>query len=118
MGLRASSNHRLEAIKVAAYYVSKCRAALVPHSKGSRGAVLRHATSEFLFREAKWRSRSIAVRNPTSKCHVILAQGEEVEEVNVNLSQGLPFIHPEDFDELDEYTECVDCHTGGVDIYE
>jgi nitrate/TMAO reductase-like tetraheme cytochrome c subunit len=51
-------------------------------------------------------------------CHVILAQGEEVEEVRVNLSQGLPFVHPEDFDELDEYTECVDCHTGGADVYE
>jgi hypothetical protein len=53
-----------------------------------------------------------------NSCHVILAQGEEVDEVRVNLKKGLPFIHPEDFSELDEYTECVDCHTGGADIYE
>ena len=53
-----------------------------------------------------------------SGCHVILAQGEEVEEINVNLKRGLTFVHPEDFSELDEYVECVDCHTGGADIYE
>jgi nitrate/TMAO reductase-like tetraheme cytochrome c subunit len=53
-----------------------------------------------------------------SKCHVILAQGEEVEEVSVNLREGLAFVHPEDYEELEEYTECVDCHTGGADVYE
>jgi len=53
-----------------------------------------------------------------NKCHLILAQGESIEHVNVDLEEGLPFIHPEDFDTIEEYTECHDCHTGGEDLYE
>ena len=51
-------------------------------------------------------------------CHLILAQGESTEQVNVDLEEGLPFIHPEDFDTIEEYTECHDCHTGGAELYE
>jgi hypothetical protein len=53
-----------------------------------------------------------------NKCHLILAQGESIEHVDVNHEEGLPFIHPEDFDTIEEYTECHDCHTGGADLYE
>jgi len=53
-----------------------------------------------------------------NKCHLILAQGERIEQFNVDLEEGLPFVHPEDFDTIEEYTECHDCHTGGADLYE
>ncbi len=52
------------------------------------------------------------------RCHVILAQGEEVESVAVHVGAGLAFWHPEDEDYLEEYTPCVDCHMGGADLYE
>jgi cytochrome c2 len=53
-----------------------------------------------------------------SKCHVILAQGESIDEVNVNFEEGLAFIHPDDLEPMDEFEECVECHTGGADLYE
>jgi hypothetical protein len=53
-----------------------------------------------------------------SKCHLILAQGQSIDQVNVNFETGLEFVHPEDYDTIDEYEECVDCHTGGADLYE
>jgi nitrate/TMAO reductase-like tetraheme cytochrome c subunit len=53
-----------------------------------------------------------------SECHLILAQGESIQQVNVNLETGLDFIHPDDYETMDEYEECTDCHTGGADVYE
>jgi len=53
-----------------------------------------------------------------SRCHLILAQGDSIDEVNVNLQTGLPFEHPEDGEDIEDYTECVDCHTGGAETYE
>jgi cytochrome c2 len=53
-----------------------------------------------------------------SRCHLILAQGDSIDEVNVNLQTGLPFEHPEDAEDIEEYTECVECHTGGAETYE
>ena len=53
-----------------------------------------------------------------NRCHLILAQGSSIDEVNVNFEEGLPFIHPDDDELLDEYTECSDCHTGGKDVYD
>jgi nitrate/TMAO reductase-like tetraheme cytochrome c subunit len=53
-----------------------------------------------------------------NKCHLILAQGETIDQVNVNIEEGLPFIHPEDFDTIEEFTLCSDCHTGGAAVYE
>jgi len=53
-----------------------------------------------------------------NRCHLILAQGDSIDEVNVNFDTGLPFVHPEDGEEIEEYTECVDCHTGGAATYE
>jgi cytochrome c2 len=53
-----------------------------------------------------------------NKCHLILAQGDDISRVNVNLETGLDFVHPEDYDTIDEYTDCTECHTGGADLYE
>jgi hypothetical protein len=53
-----------------------------------------------------------------SKCHLILAQGDRIDEVNVNFEKGLAFIHPEDGESIEEYVECIDCHTGGAALYE
>jgi hypothetical protein len=53
-----------------------------------------------------------------NKCHLILAQGESIAEVNVNFDEGLPFVHPEDGSTIEEYMNCVDCHTGGGGVYD
>jgi nitrate/TMAO reductase-like tetraheme cytochrome c subunit len=53
-----------------------------------------------------------------TKCHLILAQGETISQVNVNIEEGLPFVHPEDFDTIEEFTECSECHDGGAMLYE
>jgi nitrate/TMAO reductase-like tetraheme cytochrome c subunit len=53
-----------------------------------------------------------------TRCHLILAQGETIGNVDVNIETGLPFVHPEDGDVMEEYTQCNDCHTGGKDVYE
>ena len=51
-------------------------------------------------------------------CHLILAQGERINQVNVNIEEGLPFSHPEDGEDIEEYTDCTDCHDGGAAVYE
>jgi hypothetical protein len=53
-----------------------------------------------------------------NRCHLILAQGETIDQVNVNIDEGLLFEHPEDGEEINEYTECTECHTGGAEVYE
>jgi hypothetical protein len=53
-----------------------------------------------------------------NKCHLILAQGESVDEVSVDFHEGLAFVHPEDGSTIEEYMDCIDCHTGGGDVYE
>jgi hypothetical protein len=53
-----------------------------------------------------------------NKCHLILAQGESIAEVSVDFDEGLPFVHPEDGSTVEEFMSCVDCHTGGGDVYE
>jgi hypothetical protein len=53
-----------------------------------------------------------------NKCHLILAQGERIEQFNVDLEEGLPFVHPEDFDTIEASTECHESHTGGARPHE
>jgi nitrate/TMAO reductase-like tetraheme cytochrome c subunit len=53
-----------------------------------------------------------------NKCHLILAQGDQIDRVNVNLEEGLAFVHPEDFETIEEFTLCSECHTGGAEVYE
>jgi nitrate/TMAO reductase-like tetraheme cytochrome c subunit len=60
----------------------------------------------------------VAIFTDCTRCHLILAQGKTTETVNVNIETGLPFVHPEDGEEITEYTDCSSCHTGGKDIYE
>ncbi len=58
-----------------------------------------------------------AMSSDCAICHLVLAQGEATDQVSVNIEEGLPFIHPEDGYEFDEFTLCVDCHDGGGGIY-
>ena len=53
-----------------------------------------------------------------TRCHVILSQGSDGEKLSVDLKQGETFVHPEDDEEIDEYSACSDCHTGGAELYE
>jgi NapC/NirT cytochrome c family, N-terminal region len=54
-----------------------------------------------------------------NKCHLIIAQGQNIDEVKVDLTKGLDFQHPgDDGDTISDYTDCTECHTGGKDVYE
>jgi hypothetical protein len=53
-----------------------------------------------------------------NSCHLILAQGDVDVAERVDFIKGQPFIHPEDMEEMTEYTDCKECHTGGIDTYD
>ena len=54
-----------------------------------------------------------------NKCHLILAQGKNIEQVEaVNFTSGLPFFHPGDEEYVEEFSECVECHSGGAEVYD
>ncbi len=53
-----------------------------------------------------------------TKCHVILAQGGDGVRIETDFEHGQAFVHPEDDDTIEEFTNCTDCHTGGIDVYE
>ena len=44
--------------------------------------------------------------------------GQEAVNVATEFDEGLAFVHPEDWDTVEEFTLCSDCHTGGKDLYE
>ena len=80
-----------------------------------------HHYSPGCFRCHNERMQSAAGENiftTCDKCHLILAQGESIDEVNVNFRTGLAFVHPEDDSTIEDYQDCVDCHTGGGGVYE
>ncbi|MBF0236936.1 MAG: NapC/NirT family cytochrome c [SAR324 cluster bacterium] len=57
------------------------------------------------------------------KCHLILAQGENIQSGTVDFEKGLEFRHPiregdDENEKMNEYTDCSDCHTGGAETYE
>lgn len=52
------------------------------------------------------------------RCHLILAQGADVETATVNFKKGMAFIHPDGGEDVKEFTECSECHTGGAAVYE
>jgi hypothetical protein len=52
------------------------------------------------------------------RCHMILSQGADGEKLSVDLKKGKTFVHPEDDEEIEEYSACSDCHTGGAEVYE
>jgi len=53
-----------------------------------------------------------------TKCHAILAQGEQVIEARADFQNGQVFVHPDDEEDFDEFTLCTDCHDGGFGAYE
>ena len=54
-----------------------------------------------------------------SRCHLILAQGDSDRPRSTSTSRGAwPSFTPRIYEEIDEYTECADCHTGGAETYE
>jgi nitrate/TMAO reductase-like tetraheme cytochrome c subunit len=53
-----------------------------------------------------------------TRCHLILSQGSDGEKLSVDLKNGKSFVHPEDDEEIEEYSACSDCHTGGAELYE
>jgi hypothetical protein len=50
-------------------------------------------------------------------CHVVLSQGDGDGSRGVDFDNGQVFYHAAGKEHLDEYTNCVECHTGGADIY-
>jgi len=59
-----------------------------------------------------------AIFRDCSGCHAILAQGSGAVELVEDFDAGTVFVHPEDWEEVDEFTLCSDCHTGGAAVYE
>jgi hypothetical protein len=53
-----------------------------------------------------------------NRCHLILSQGPDGEKLSVDLREGKTFVHAEDDEEIEEYSACSDCHTGGAEVYE
>lgn len=54
-----------------------------------------------------------------NKCHLIIAQGRDVDTLIVDMREGLEFEHPADADAgIKEYTDCTECHSGGKLVYE
>ncbi|HKI97100.1 MAG TPA: NapC/NirT family cytochrome c [bacterium] len=54
-----------------------------------------------------------------NKCHLIIAQGQDVDEVKADFTEGLPFKHPgDDGDTIEDYTDCTECHSGGKAVYD
>ena len=53
-----------------------------------------------------------------TRCHLILAQGKTVDRsAPVNFARGEPFDHPGNSEMIKDYTKCVDCHSGGSELY-
>jgi len=53
-----------------------------------------------------------------NECHLVLAQGSDIEKISVDLRKGVPFFHPGNDEYFEEYTDCSDCHDGGKSVYE
>jgi len=50
-------------------------------------------------------------------CHAILMEGGQPLENGDAIDTGRPFVHPEDSETFDEFTQCTDCHDGGAGVY-
>lgn len=59
-----------------------------------------------------------AIFTSCNRCHLILAQDQAAGPAKLNFEEGQPFFHPGDREDVDEITECTECHTGGAEIYE
>jgi hypothetical protein len=58
-----------------------------------------------------------AIFSDCTRCHTILTQGGEIVEA-IKFEKGRAFVHPEDWETIEEFTLCTDCHTGGAELYE
>ena len=59
-----------------------------------------------------------AVPTECTRCHAILAQGDEMIEESAKLDTGQPFVHPPDSEVMEEFAQCTECHSGGASVYE
>jgi NapC/NirT cytochrome c family, N-terminal region len=50
-------------------------------------------------------------------CHAILMEGGKPLQTGAAIDKGRPFVHPEDSETFDEFTQCTDCHDGGAGVY-
>lgn len=51
-------------------------------------------------------------------CHLILAQGDKVDLAGaVDFTEGRDFYHPGYDEIIGEFSLCIECHTGGADLY-
>jgi hypothetical protein len=51
-------------------------------------------------------------------CHRILWQGDGDEPAMSAPGEAQPFLHPEDGEAMEEFSDCTECHTGGAELYE
>jgi hypothetical protein len=51
-------------------------------------------------------------------CHLVLWQGEDGDVGDVSFPDGQEWVHPEDFEPFEEFTDCTECHDGGALLYE
>jgi hypothetical protein len=51
-------------------------------------------------------------------CHRILWQGDGGTLAMSSPGEGQPFLHPEDGEPMEEFSDCTECHTGGAELYE
>jgi hypothetical protein len=59
-----------------------------------------------------------AVFSDCMRCHAILAQDDSSIETIEDFTLGRDFVHPEDFEAVQEYSACAECHTGGASLYD
>ena len=59
-----------------------------------------------------------SVMTDCTACHAILGQNDEMIDSMDDFDLGRAFVHPEDWSEIEEFTLCSDCHTGGAELYE
>jgi nitrate/TMAO reductase-like tetraheme cytochrome c subunit len=59
-----------------------------------------------------------AIFTDCTKCHAILAQGENIIETRADFQRGQVFVHLDDDEEFDDFELCTDCHDGGFGAYE
>jgi hypothetical protein len=59
-----------------------------------------------------------AVFSDCMRCHAILAQDDASIRTIEDFTMGRDFVHPEDFETVEEYTACAECHDGGAALYD
>ncbi|MDH5560774.1 MAG: NapC/NirT family cytochrome c [Deltaproteobacteria bacterium] len=63
-------------------------------------------------------TRGESIFTACNKCHLILSQGKDLNNVKVDFIKGIKFIHPNEEEMTEEFLKCTDCHLEITDIYE